>query len=68
MNLDCEQVYYVISGTGIIYSEKGEFKIEKGDLYYFERKEMYYVVGNNLEVCIINSPKWNFEQYKSIEE
>lgn len=68
VNLDCEQAYYVISGTGTIYSDKGEFKIEKGDLYYFEKKEAYYVVASNLEICILNSPQWNFKQYKQIED
>jgi len=67
-NLECEQAYYVISGSGTIYSEKGNFEIEKGDLYYFTKEEAYHVIGKNLEVCILNSPKWNLEQYILIEE
>jgi mannose-6-phosphate isomerase-like protein (cupin superfamily) len=66
VNLECKQVYYVISGSGIIFSEKGEFEIKEGDLYFFEKKESYYVDGKNLKVCIMNSPKWMIEQYKSI--
>lgn len=68
MNLECEQAYYVVSGSGTIYSEKGEFELNEGDLYYFKKEETYYVIGNNLRVCIINSPKWNFKQYKSIDD
>ncbi|MFA7141851.1 MAG: hypothetical protein WC157_00940, partial [Candidatus Paceibacterota bacterium] len=45
-----------------------EFKIGQGDLYYFEKKEAYYIIGDNLRVCVINSPKWNLEQYKLIKD
>jgi mannose-6-phosphate isomerase-like protein (cupin superfamily) len=68
MNLDCDQVYYVISGEAKLFSDKGEFKIEQGDLYYFEKKEVYYIIGDNLKVCIINFPKWNLKQYKLIKD
>ncbi|MDD4358318.1 MAG: hypothetical protein PHY30_00705 [Candidatus Pacebacteria bacterium] len=66
VNLDCEQIYFVISGSGVIHSEKGDFYINEGDLYYFEKKEAYFVNGNNLLVAIMNFPKWDFNQYKII--
>jgi len=65
VNIKCEQTYYVISGVGIIHSEKGDFKISKGDLYFFEKEEKYWVEGKQLFVYMSNSPAWYPEQYKS---
>jgi len=66
VNLECQQIFFVISGSGTIYSDKGEFKIENGDSYLFEENEPYYIEGNNLSIIIINAPKWQKEQYKKI--
>jgi len=66
VNLECEQIYYIISGLGTIYSEKGDFSIVAGDAYYFDKGEAYSISGNNLLVAIINSPKWNPAQYKIV--
>ena len=65
-NKECEQIYYVISGNGIIHSTKGNFEISAGDAYYFEIGEIYYVKGDNLLAAIINSPKWTPSQYKHV--
>lgn len=65
-NEECEEIYYVISGTGIIHSEKGDFEIEEGDLYYFEKGEVYWVEAENLEVILVNAPKWWPEQHKEL--
>lgn len=67
VNLACEQIYFVISGTGTIHSEKGDFKINKGDAYFFEKGEKYWVKGDELFVALVNAPKWTPEQYKSVE-
>jgi len=66
-NLECEEVYYVISGEGIIHSEFGDFKVEQGDLYFFKKREKYYIEGKKLFVALGNSPKWKLEQYKDFE-
>jgi len=66
-NAECEETYYVISGTGIIHSEKGDFKISIGDLYFFEKKEKYWVEGKNLFLYLSNSPSWYPEQYKNVD-
>ncbi len=31
VNLECEEIYYVISGSGTVHSERGNFKIERGE-------------------------------------
>lgn len=47
-NLECEEVYFVISGFGIIHSGEGDFEISEGDIYFFEKGEVYWVEGNYL--------------------
>ena len=66
-NMECEEIYYVISGTGTIHSDKGDFKIAKGDLYLFEKKEKYFVEGKKLFIFLMNAPPWNLKQYKGYQ-
>jgi mannose-6-phosphate isomerase-like protein (cupin superfamily) len=67
VNLDCEEIYYVLSGSGEIHSEKGNFKVNEGDIYHFEKGEIYWTQGNNLKVALINAPKWSQEQHKIVD-
>ncbi len=66
-NTGCEEVYYVISGSGIIHSEKGDFTLNPGDLYYFEKGEIYWVEGKELLISITNAPQWTPEQHKIVD-
>jgi mannose-6-phosphate isomerase-like protein (cupin superfamily) len=66
-NAECEQIYYVISGSGTVHSEKGEFKIGEGDLYHFEKGEIYWVEGSQLFLTLVNAPKWTLEQYRIVD-
>ena len=66
-NLECEEVYYVISGSGIIHSEKGDFKLSEGDAYFFEKGEVYWVEGKKLFLALVNAPKFSPEQHKIVE-
>ncbi len=62
-NLECEEIYYVMSGSGTIHSQKGEFGISVGDVYFFEKGETYWVEGDDLLLALVNSPKWTPEQH-----
>lgn len=66
-NLECEELYYVISGSGVIHSNKGDFEISAGDLYHFAKGEIYWVEGKKLLIGLANSPKWTPEQLKVVE-
>lgn len=66
-NTECEEIYYVISGKGIVHSEKGDFKIKKGDLYFFEKAEKYWIEGKKLFLVLVNAPPWFAEQHKNID-
>ncbi len=65
-NTECEEIYYVISGSGTVHSEKGDFKLENGDLYHFEKEEKYWVEGYKLLLALFNAPKWTPEQHKVV--
>ncbi|MHA1954620.1 MAG: cupin domain-containing protein [Candidatus Heimdallarchaeaceae archaeon] len=66
INLDCEEIYFVVSGSGIVHSEKGDFRINKGDVYFFEKSEVYWIEGSQLVLAIVNIPKWTPEQHKIV--
>ena len=66
-NLGCEEIYFVLSGSGIIHSEKGDFEISEGDLYFFEKGEIYWTEGHKLLLVLVNAPKWSPEQHKIVE-
>ena len=64
MNTQCDQVYYVVSWSWTILSEqKWSFEVKAWDSYRYEKNEKYYVIWDNLEVILINSPVWGPEQY-----
>ncbi len=67
INLECEEIYYVVSGSGTVHSQKGDFEINEGDLYFFEKGEIYWVQGNQLLVTLVNAPKWTPEQHRVVE-
>lgn len=67
VNLECEEIYYVISGSGVVHSEFGDFKLKEGDAYYFKKAEKYWVEGKNLHLALVNAPPWNASQHKNIQ-
>ncbi len=64
LNVECAEIYFVISGSGTVHSEKGDFRISGGDAYFFEKGEKYWVEGKQLLLALINAPKWTPEQHK----
>jgi mannose-6-phosphate isomerase-like protein (cupin superfamily) len=66
-NTACEEIYYVISGSGAIHSEKGDFTIGPGDLYHFEKEERFWIEGEKLSLAVTNVPKWRPEQHVLVQ-
>ena len=65
-NIACEEIYYVMSGSGVIHSGKSGFKVKEGDLYFFKKGETYWVEGNKLLLAAVNAPKWTKKQHKHV--
>lgn len=67
VNLECEQLMYVISGSGKVHSDKGDFEIDKGDSYHIKKRERYWIEGSKLVLALMNFPKWNEAQYQIVD-
>lgn len=67
MNLDCEETYFVISGSGTIHSQKSDIEINEGDIYVFDKEEVYRVEGKQLFLILTSIPKRTPEQHKTVE-
>jgi mannose-6-phosphate isomerase-like protein (cupin superfamily) len=68
VNSACEQIYYVISGSGTLHTDRGTHALHPGDVYSFLIGEAYFVEGNELNVVVTNSPAWKKEQYYHLDE
>ena len=67
VNKECEEIYYVLSGSGVLHSDRGEFKLKKGDLYHFKKGEKYWVEGKDMHIFMSNAPPWTPEQHINLE-
>ncbi len=65
--VECEEMYFVISESGTVHSEKGNFELTQGDAYFFEKREKYWVEGDNMFVSLVNVPKWTPEQHQVVD-
>lgn len=66
-NLECEEIYYVVSWSWKIHSEKWDFEMSEWDIYFFEKGEIYSIEGNKLSLVLVNAPKWFPEQHKIVD-
>jgi mannose-6-phosphate isomerase class I len=66
-NTACEEIYYVISGSGTVHSGRGDAKLHQGDVYHFLKDELYSVDGDKLFVAMMNVPPWTPAQHKVSE-
>ncbi|MFA4960252.1 MAG: hypothetical protein WC548_01165 [Candidatus Pacearchaeota archaeon] len=64
LNLDCDTIFIVISGSGTIHSERGNFYIKPLDTCHIPKGEKYSIEGKNLVLGVINSPRWTAGQYR----
>ncbi len=62
-NLKCKELFYIVSGSGIVEIEGNKNKISKGDLIFIEPKEKYFWKGK-IEMFVASSPAWNPKQQK----
>lgn len=63
VNLKLEEIYYVRSGSAVIHSEKGDFNIQKGDVYLFEKGEKFWLDANELSLVVTCSPAFDPAQH-----
>ena len=66
-NLECEEIIFVVSGSGVVHSEKGDFELNEGDLYFFDKAEKFWFEGKELFLVVVNAPNFRPEQHKLID-
>ena len=67
VNEACDVICYILSGTGVITTDKWTYHVKEWDSVLLEKWSPYSVEGENLFVCLSSAPAWYFEQYKEIE-
>jgi mannose-6-phosphate isomerase-like protein (cupin superfamily) len=65
LNTVCEEVLYVIEGSGQLVGSQTKIIIETGDMLRIKPNEKYYFDGN-LKLLISSSPAWYPEQYQNV--
>jgi len=63
VNLELEEIYYVQLGSATIHSEKGDFEIQKGDVYLFEKGEKFWLDADKLSLVVTCAPAFDPAQH-----
>jgi mannose-6-phosphate isomerase-like protein (cupin superfamily) len=66
VNLECKELAYVITGSGIVVINGEEINISEGDLITIEAGENFFWDGN-LTMFMPCVPAWNLEQYREVK-
>ena len=67
INKECNEIYFVISGKGIIHHESGDFEVKEGDAFFFEKGKPYWIEGEDLVIAIPTAPAWFPEQHEYVD-
>jgi len=61
-NKECVQIYYVLSGCGVVHFDDKDVSLRKQGVCFFDKEQNYWVEGDALQLLIVNSPAWKSEQ------
>jgi mannose-6-phosphate isomerase-like protein (cupin superfamily) len=67
-NKICNEMYYVIGGSGTIFVEDKKYELKECDVFLIEPGKKFYVIAKNLQLAIPTSPAWYPEQCENIKE
>jgi len=67
-NKICNEIYYVISGSGILFIEDEKHELKEGDVFLIEPDKKFYIIAENLHLALPTSPAWYPEQWENIKE
>lgn len=65
LNTLCEEVYYVLEGTGTMQIGDEVSVVKKGDVCVIPKGLVYSIEGN-ISLLIATSPPWSPEQHQNI--
>ncbi len=67
-NKVCNEIYYVISGSGILFIEDKKYELKEGNVFLIEPGKKFYVIARNLQLVLPTAPAWYPEQWENIKE
>jgi mannose-6-phosphate isomerase-like protein (cupin superfamily) len=65
-NLECDQIYYVLSGTGSATVDGESSELSAGDVVFIGANSTHQLQGD-LELLIVNGPAYDFAQTQLIQ-
>ena len=65
INHKCDEMGYVLKGSGRLITEKSEATLGSGDVVYIPHGEKYFWEGN-MTLVLPSTPAWYPEQYETI--
>lgn len=66
VNTACDELVYILEGTGEIVIEHTHYKLETGDAILIQSGEKYYWEGS-FKILMTCRPVWNPEQHQNVE-
>lgn len=67
MNLECDEIYYVIAWTGTLHYDNEDYELHEGDTFFIEKKKPFRVAWNNLHLALPTQPAFFPEQHIMVE-
>lgn len=66
VNEVCKELVYILSGNGMLATEKQEVRFSEGDSLFIEHGEKFYWLGN-FRMYMATTPKFNPKQHKIVK-
>jgi quercetin dioxygenase-like cupin family protein len=66
LNEECDEIGYVLSGTGTVGTEDETHEIKAGDAVFIKAGETFWWQGQNLRMLMPCSPPFYPEQHKEV--
>lgn len=67
INHTCNEMYYIISGEGIIHDETWDYEVKEWDCFHFEKGKRYRAEGKNMKIALPTAPARSLDQYEQIQ-
>jgi mannose-6-phosphate isomerase-like protein (cupin superfamily) len=67
-NNGVDEMYYIISGSGVFGMDGKESEIQVGDVVFIPKGREYSLYADNVELISISSPKWTDSQKEFLND
>lgn len=67
LNHECDEIYYVLSGTGVLHYAGLDYELHEWDAFFLEKETAYWLEWNDLLLALPTQPTFFPEQYVNLE-